>query len=93
MALSASPDRVSFQSLREAMRDGCGAPLMSNFHDPSPQCSQTTRDLRVACGAIVNTFGEELLDTIWAHWDGDYEFGGLADIACERIGRCGDGDI
>ncbi len=43
-ALSAVPDRVSYESLRIAMRDICGSPLVREFKMLDPACKHNMRD-------------------------------------------------
>ena len=43
-ALNAVPDLVSYESLRVALRDTCGSPLIRNFHTNDAACKKKVRD-------------------------------------------------
>lgn len=52
-ALSAVPDRVSYESLRVAMRDICGSPLVREFKMLDPACKHNMRDFFVPVSAAL----------------------------------------
>jgi len=44
LGLSAVPDLVSYESMRLALRDSCGSPVMRNFHLLDSACKKNLRD-------------------------------------------------
>jgi len=44
---------------------------------------------RSQCAALLFSEQDQLLDTMWSRWEDEYDLGGLADLACRQVGRCG----
>lgn len=53
--IASTPDRVSYESLRLAMRDSCGSPSVRNYRVMDPICKKNIRDyfVPVSTGAMM----------------------------------------
>jgi hypothetical protein len=59
-AVTAAPDLVSYESLRTAMRDVCGSPVVRQYRSIDPSCRKETRDyfIPVSRGCVLVRRGD-----------------------------------
>ena len=89
MTIATAPEMASYQALQASMGQACYTIHFKKYGIPGcgATCEAAYDD---ACRLMVASEGDNLVDNIWAEWDGYYWVGALPRKVCEIAQKCQD---